>query len=207
MLAARGLATEGDPGDGALPSGRSLLADAALLLSSLTGDDAHRRIAEAAVAPALASRRRPAERVRRGAGRGIPSRGAARAARDRRPGRERASWATRRGAGGGACARSSHPSQAEAFASAGFELFASRGSRDGLATAYYCEHFVCALPVTTADELTALLAAVPGHGQHDELGLRVGGPLVQRPVVHGDRLSPSRVSARAAEAAAIPPPQ
>jgi uncharacterized protein len=53
------------------------------------------------------------------------------------------------------------PAQADAFAAAGFELFASRVARDELATAYYCEHFVCALPVTTAGELTALLAGDP----------------------------------------------
>jgi hypothetical protein len=44
--------------------------------------------------------------------------------------------------------------QAEAFAAAGFELFAGRG-RDG---GYYCQHFVCALPVTTAGELLALVS-------------------------------------------------
>jgi uncharacterized protein YyaL (SSP411 family) len=158
VLAARGLANEGDPGDGAIPSGRSLLADAALLLSSLTGDDAHRRIAESAIAPALpyvadqpsafgatlAVASRLAEPLEQlvivapaGAGDlGAVSRGWSRGVR--------------------AIAK---PEQAEAFASAGFELFAARGTRDGLPTAYYCEHFVCALPVTTADDLTALLAA------------------------------------------------
>ncbi len=156
VLAARGLATEGDPGDGALPSGRSLLADAALLLSSLTGEDSHRRIAEAAIAPALsfaadqpsafgaalavASRlAEPLEQLviiaPEGAGElGEASRG----------------W--RRGVRAIVT-----PTQAEAFAAAGFELFASRGARDGLATAYYCEHFVCALPVTTGDQLRKLI--------------------------------------------------
>src|SRR5690606_14440796 len=40
--------------DGATPSGRALLADAALLLAALTGEHSHRRIAERAIAPALA---------------------------------------------------------------------------------------------------------------------------------------------------------
>jgi hypothetical protein len=39
--------------------------------------------------------------------------------------------------------------QGEALAAAGFELFAARGTRDGLPTAYQCRDFVCALPVTT----------------------------------------------------------
>jgi hypothetical protein len=45
--------------------------------------------------------------------------------------------------------------QSAAFADAGFELFAGR-SKPG---AYYCEHFVCALPVQTADELESLLSS------------------------------------------------
>ncbi len=166
VLAARGLATEGDPGDGALPSGRSLLADAALLLSSLTGDDAHRRIAEAAVAPALTHAADQPSAF--GAALAVASRLAEAleqlviiapaAVGDRGDagelGEVSRSW--RRGV------RSIvTPAQAQAFAAAGFELFASRVARDGLATAYYCEHFVCALPVTTAGELTALLAREP----------------------------------------------
>ena len=96
--------------------------------------------------------RRPAERVRRGAGRRIPARGTARAARDRRARTgARESSVPPRAAGAAACAPIVTPAQAEAFAAAGFELFASRGARDGLPTAYYCEHFVCALPVTTAE--------------------------------------------------------
>jgi uncharacterized protein YyaL (SSP411 family) len=156
VLAARGLASEGDPGDGALPSGRSLLADAALLLSSLTGDDAHRRIAEAAIAPALsfaadqpsafgaalavASRlAEPLEQLVIVAPVGAGELGTA-----------SAGW--RRGVRAIVT-----PSQAEEFAASGFELFASRVARDDIATAYYCEHFVCALPVTTARELRELI--------------------------------------------------
>jgi uncharacterized protein YyaL (SSP411 family) len=51
------------------------------------------------------------------------------------------------------------PQQSAAFAAAGFELFEQRDLRDGQAAAYYCERFVCALPVTTAAELRTLLAA------------------------------------------------
>ena len=53
VLTARGLAVEGDSTEGATPSGRALLADAALLLASLTGDARHRRIAENAIRPLL----------------------------------------------------------------------------------------------------------------------------------------------------------
>lgn len=49
------------------------------------------------------------------------------------------------------------PEQAAAFAAAGFELFASRTAVDGRSTGYYCEHFVCALPVTDAEALADLL--------------------------------------------------
>jgi len=48
-------------------------------------------------------------------------------------------------------------SQALAWSAAGFELFESRASQGGLATAYLCENFVCQLPVTTAADLAALL--------------------------------------------------
>ncbi len=157
VLAARGLATEGDPGDAAIPSGRALLADAALLLSSLTGDDAHRRIAETALAPALSH----------AAGQPSAFGGAlAVASRLAEPLRQLVIVAP---AGAGELGSASRgwrggvravvtPEQAQAFAAEGFELFTARGARDGLATAYSCEHFVCALPVTTAEELTGLLA-------------------------------------------------
>jgi uncharacterized protein YyaL (SSP411 family) len=48
--------------------------------------------------------------------------------------------------------------QAAAFAASGFELFVGRTTRDGSAAAYFCEHFVCALPVTEARALVNLLA-------------------------------------------------
>ena len=54
--------------------------------------------------------------------------------------------------------RSSTPPRRRRSRTAGFELFVERAARDDLATAYYCEHFVCALPVTTGDELDALLS-------------------------------------------------
>ncbi len=51
-LAARGLALPPEPTDGPGPSGPAALADAAWLLAALTGEDAHREVAERALAAA-----------------------------------------------------------------------------------------------------------------------------------------------------------
>jgi len=47
--------------------------------------------------------------------------------------------------------------QAQTFATAGFELFEGRSPRDSITAAYFCENFLCRLPVTEADQLTGLL--------------------------------------------------
>ncbi|CAN5480933.1 thioredoxin domain-containing protein [soil metagenome] len=157
VLAARGLAVAPDLDDGATPSGAALLADAALLLWTLTGDETHRRIAEDAIAPALANALDQPTAF--GAALAIASRlvsplrqlvvvsadpAEPLAARALADGPEPTAVVT--------------PGQAAAFAAAGFELFESRGLRDGRPAAYLCEHFVCALPVTTPDALAELLA-------------------------------------------------
>ena len=49
--------------------------------------------------------------------------------------------------------------QAEAFAAAGFELFAGRVA-SGKPTAYLCRDFVCRLPLSDADELAVELATL-----------------------------------------------
>jgi len=157
VLAAHGLATETDPSDGALPSGRSLLADAALLLAALTGDAAHRRIAEDALAPAL------------GVAAAQPSAfGGALAAASAlvepleqlvivaEPGEEAALVAAVADWHRGVLAVAG-PDRARELADAGFELFAGRGLRDGEPAAYYCERFVCALPVSSPDALRTLV--------------------------------------------------
>ena len=159
MLAAHGLAAAPDLDDGATPSGAALLADAALLLAALTGDDAHRRIAEDALAPALANALDQPSAF--GAALAVAS-------RLESPLRQLVVVADGPGEGGealGELARSIGPeptavvtgAQAAAFAASGFELFAGRTTRDGAAAAYLCEHFVCALPVTTPAELARLL--------------------------------------------------
>jgi len=48
--------------------------------------------------------------------------------------------------------------QGAAFAASGFELFLGRTTRDGHAAAYFCERFVCSLPVTDPHDLVRLLA-------------------------------------------------
>jgi uncharacterized protein YyaL (SSP411 family) len=157
VLARHGLAVAADIDDGATPSGAALLADAALLLWGMTGDDAHHRIAEDAIAPALG----PALEQPTGFG-------AALAIASRLNGAVRQLVVVSDGPAGALerLARSDGPEltavvsaeQGAAFAASGFELFAARATRDGSPAAYLCEHFVCALPVSTAAELGELLA-------------------------------------------------
>ena len=157
MLVAHGLAAAPDLDDGATPSGAALLADAALLLWTLSGDDAHRRIAEDAIAPALANALEQPSAF--GAALAVASRLAS-------PVRQLVVVADDPGEPLGAVARSTGPestavvtsAQAAAFAASGFELFVGRSTREGRAAAYFCERFVCALPVTDERSLSELLA-------------------------------------------------
>lgn len=159
VLAAQGLALPPEISDGAVPSGRALVADAALLLAALTGDDAHRRIAEHAILaarePALAQ---------------PISFGGALAALVRLgrpvaqlvvvgPGDSALAGVARGWGGPGRVLAIVSAPAADAFAAAGFELFAARTARDGRDTAYLCEHFVCELPTTDAEGLAARLGA------------------------------------------------
>jgi len=157
VLAAHGLAAAADLDDGATPSGAALLADAALLLWTLSGDDAHRRIAEDAIAPALAN-----------AGEQPSAFGAALAMASRleSPVRQLVVVADDPGEPLSGVARSLGPEptavvtseQAAAFAASGFELFVGRSTRDRRAAAYFCQQFVCALPVADPHALGRLLA-------------------------------------------------
>jgi uncharacterized protein YyaL (SSP411 family) len=157
VLASRGLVPPDEASDGAVPSGRAALADAALLLGELTGDDAHRRIAEAALRPALDAA--VAQPTAFGAALTV-------AVRLARPVEQLVVVAPD---GGGLVDRARawdrtgvlaivRPAQAAAFADAGFGLFEARDAIGGLATAYLCEHFVCALPATSVDDLERRLA-------------------------------------------------
>jgi uncharacterized protein YyaL (SSP411 family) len=159
VLRARGLALPPEVSDGATPSGRALLADAALLLAALTGDDTHRLIAERAIAPALALA--PRQPLSFGGALAI----AARLARPLAqlvvvgPGQSALADVARSwGTPSRVLALVPETAAAE-FAAQGFDLFAGRTARDGADTAYLCEHFVCELPLTAADALADRLAS------------------------------------------------
>ncbi len=163
-LDALGLALPDDPAEGAAPSGLTSCADAALLLAQLGAGVRSR----APAAPSLA------------AGAGIaPSRplaiGGALAvmARLRAPEVQLVVVAPADEASADAASASLveearrqpvavraivTPAQAQEFAESGFELFAAREALDGRATAYRCEHFVCALPVQEPEALAALVS-------------------------------------------------
>ena len=169
VLSARGMSVDGDASEGASPSGRALVADAALRLDALGGGEGMREVAASALGPLLtpalanpigfgatmavaqrlASQLEQLVVVTSGSGTG----GSGTAADDAGVTDAARAWV-----------RPSRTvalvteAQASAFADAGFELFAARTTRDDSATAYFCEHFVCALPVTTGAELDSLLA-------------------------------------------------
>ena len=156
VLAARGITVDAETTEGATPSGFSLLADAALRLYELDGDARYLRGAERALAPLLGpALERP---IAYGAALAVATRlvnpseqlvvvepsgsdGGALVARAR-------AW----GAPGRTLAIL-NADDAEAFADAGFGLFASRTPRGDAATAYLCEGSVCRLPTTDARTL------------------------------------------------------
>jgi len=158
VLVSRGLALPPEISDGATPSGRALIADAALLLAALTGDETHRRLAQKAIAPALP----PAahQPVSFGGALGIATRLARPVAQLVVVGDGHSELAAvARGWGGPARVLAIvSEAAAEALAAEGFELFAARTTRAGADTAYLCEQFVCELPITAAVDLADRLA-------------------------------------------------
>jgi hypothetical protein len=155
VLVRHGLALDGDPSEGAYPSGLSAIARAATRLAALGAPRQFLDAARTAVEPIapLAAQRA----ISFGAALGVmsmivsPTRQLVVIDNSRSPLRETAAaWR-----GGTVAVVTS--AQAEAFASAGFELFESRVARNGGPTAYLCEDFVCRLPVTSAKELAAML--------------------------------------------------
>ncbi|MEV8212457.1 thioredoxin domain-containing protein [Leifsonia sp. NPDC077715] len=156
MLAATGLAVQVDPSEGAYPSGLSSLAQAAHTLYLLTGQRRYERAAREGM------RMVAAQAVR------VPSAfGTSLALMSRLAGEAEqlvvvlptegetsdVVRAARRHAAP-LVAFATEP-QAEELTAAGFELFEARTTRDGLPTAYLCRDFVCRLPATSADELSA----------------------------------------------------
>ncbi|MDQ1571944.1 MAG: uncharacterized protein QOF79_2618 [Actinomycetota bacterium] len=158
VLAQRGLALDVDASEGAYPSGLSAMAGAAAKLALLTGN----RVLDLAAISAMefAAPLALPRPISFGAALGVMSRLAAPARQlvvvTEEPDDALASQARAWPEGVG-LATVVTPGQAQAFAAAGFELYESRGLKNGLATAYLCEDFVCKLPVTSVEELTALL--------------------------------------------------
>jgi uncharacterized protein len=155
VLAANGLVIENDPSEGAYPSGLSAISRAAIrldqlgvtgLLDSATG--VLGRIAPLALARPMSF----------GSALGamsllsVPLRQLVVVTdnRDSRMSRQAIEWQ-------GGVGIAVTPAQAQAFAAAGFELFEARVQNNGRETAYLCENFVCQLPVTESEALTALL--------------------------------------------------
>ncbi|WP_285027367.1 DUF255 domain-containing protein [Plantibacter sp. ME-Dv--P-122b] len=168
VLSAQGMRIDGDPSEGAYPSGISSLGRASLLLYQLTGDGRFRDAAEGAVrfaaaaassAPTAfgttlglaASLTGPAsqlivvgpDRADSGADEDVDRATADQAMRD--------AVRTRRDDVVAVVSER----QATAWATSGFDVFAGRTSRDGRLTAYHCRDFVCRLPVTDVAQLDA----------------------------------------------------
>jgi len=163
VLTGQGLALATDPSEGAYPSGLSAIAAAAWRLHLLSGESRYRAAATAAMVRLVGSGdlnplaygaalrlvsalTAPIEQLVVV----IPDPGAEQPAAPA-PATPALVDAARRRQGLVAVVTER---QAAAFAAAGFELFADRGTRDGRPTAYLCRDFVCRLPTTDADALT-----------------------------------------------------
>lgn len=158
VLVARGLDLPPEVSDGATPSGRALLADAALLLAALSGDERHSRIAERAIAPAFVDA--AAKPISFGAALAIAARRSRAVAQlvVVGPGSSALADVARRWGGTARVLAILTEESAAQFAASGFELFAHRTAPGGVDTAYLCEHFVCDLPLTDAPALADRLA-------------------------------------------------
>ena len=166
VLSAQGMRIDGDPSEGAYPSGISSLGRASLLLFQLTADGRFRDAAESAVrfaasaalsAPTAfgaslalaASLTGPASQlIVVGPDRADPDEDEARATANRAM---RDAVRTRRDDVVAVVSER----QAVAWTTSGFDVFAERTSRDGRLTAYHCRDFVCRLPVTDVAQLDA----------------------------------------------------
>ncbi|KZE92199.1 hypothetical protein AVP42_02663 [Agromyces sp. NDB4Y10] len=164
VLRARGLALPADPAEGAAPSGMTACAAAAFELFALGAGDRYRDLAEQAMrSVAGIAVQRP---IAFGGALEVMTRLATPLVQlvtvtsdgtDARDG-ELVRVARRQAASVSAFVTEA---QARGFAEAGFELFDGRTARDGGGAAYRCRAFVCALPVSTGEELAALGDAEP----------------------------------------------
>lgn len=155
VLAAQGLALETDPSEGAYPSGLSAMAAACHRLYLFTGDAVYRgasiRALESIASLAVA---RP---ISFGASLAVMTNLAAPSTQlvvvDNDARSELATIARGRQIAGGLSIVVT-PAQSAAFEAGGFGLFAGRTRRG----AWFCEDFVCRLPVTTASALVRVLS-------------------------------------------------
>lgn len=156
VLAARGLALDADPSEGAYPSGLSASADAAHLIYLLTGDAEYRDAARRAVARVATPAQ--ADPIGFGMALRLAAELAAEpvqlvvvgpaAATDDALGR-----VARRLPATVACVVDD--ATASRFAAVGFELFTGKQVLDGRLTAYLCRDFACRLPTTDPRALSA----------------------------------------------------
>ncbi|WP_213813681.1 thioredoxin domain-containing protein [Glaciihabitans sp. dw_435] len=162
VLTGHGLALAVDPSEGAYPSGLSAISAAALALHRLSGEGKY--LAAATRAMELLAPLAVQRPISFGAALGVMSAldaGARQLVVVTGSGADASADVTalaRRWDRSGSVVSVVNPEQAASLADAGFELYEGRSTRDGLATAYLCEDFVCQLPVTDAESLAALLA-------------------------------------------------
>jgi len=164
VLAAHGIAIDSDPSEGAYPSGLSAMADAAHRLYLLSADRRYEDAARAAI-ESVASLA-VAQPIAFGAALSVAAALTKKVRQlvvvgDGGPADLARSWDN-----SGSVTAIVSSEQAEAFASAGFELFEGRATTPGVSTAYLCTDFVCALPVTTADQLAALITGAASSATH-----------------------------------------
>ncbi|MFK0403787.1 thioredoxin domain-containing protein [Microbacterium sp. NPDC090225] len=157
LLSAQGIASSPDQTDGDLPSGTAALAQAALTAWRLGAGERYREAAASVVhayaASALSQPFAHGSLLRVAAGLVDPPRQIVVVTDD--PAGSLAVAARRADAD---VVGVVSPTQAEAFAAAGFELFAGRSGTEGVA--YDCRGFVCLLPVSEPHELSRERVAV-----------------------------------------------
>jgi uncharacterized protein YyaL (SSP411 family) len=152
--AERLVARPADPTDNATPSGLSSLAAALVSYAALTGETEYRETAERALETVTAlMARHPRYAGYACAVAEAMLSGPYEIAVVEPDGASPLAIMARRHAPPGAVVVVGHPDQA------GVPLLASRPAVDGKATAYVCRGFVCDRPVTTEDDLLALLRA------------------------------------------------
>jgi hypothetical protein len=147
VLGAQGVTADADAGEGAYPSGTTLMARAAWRLHLLTAEPRYRDAAAAAIAPLAAQA--AARPIGFGGLLGV-------ALAMAEPVRQLVVVTAEPDGPLASAARSVptsvtaivSPDAVRAFADAEFELFAERGLVGGAAAAYLCHDFVCRLPVT-----------------------------------------------------------